>query len=118
MDFIHRLVSQEQKLKIKKIKNYRQKMKPEQIKTHASTNKSHRDHRATYLGTYTHTQTLEARKTQVAMSDSATHNSQHAKGPKYQYRTDKQTNLGNKVLTVLYWLAQAVTLPRATWLRS
>jgi hypothetical protein len=38
MDFIHRLVSQE-----KKIKNYRQKMKPEQIKTHTSTNKSHRD---------------------------------------------------------------------------
>jgi len=34
MDFIQHLVSQEQKTQIK---NYRQKIKPEQIKTHTST---------------------------------------------------------------------------------
>jgi hypothetical protein len=41
VDFIHRLVSQEQK--IKKLKIIDKRLKPEQIKTQTSTNKSHRD---------------------------------------------------------------------------
>jgi hypothetical protein len=77
------------KLKLK-INNYRQKIKPEQIKTHTSTNKSHRDQLQTteQLGTYTHKH-LKPEKTQVAISDTATHNSQHAKRPKYQYRSNE-----------------------------
>jgi hypothetical protein len=43
--------------------------------------------------THTHPETLEARKTQVAISDTATHKPQHARGggPKYQYKIHTNT---------------------------
>jgi 2',3'-cyclic-nucleotide 2'-phosphodiesterase (5'-nucleotidase family) len=93
MDFIHRLVSQEQK---KKLKIIDKSLKPVKIKTHTSTNKSYRDQlqttEQTYLGTHTHTQTLEARKTQVAISHTATHNSQQTHpGPLTCFHLMKET---------------------------
>jgi hypothetical protein len=44
--------------------------------------------------THTHTHTpkhLKPEKTQVAIGDTATHKPQHAKGPKYQYKTHTNT---------------------------
>jgi hypothetical protein len=80
-------------LKNKKLKIIDKRLKPEQIKTQTSTNKSHRDQlqtaEQTYLGTHAHKH-LKPEKTQVAISDTATHKSQHTKGGKIPIQ-NKQT---------------------------
>jgi alpha-mannosidase len=50
---------------------------------HFTTHKNLGNTRIAYKPRYTHTlKTLEARKTQVAISDTATHKPQHARGAK------------------------------------
>jgi hypothetical protein len=48
-------------------------------------------YKSRHTHTHTHLETLEARKTQVAISDTATHRPQHARGPKYQYKIHTNT---------------------------
>jgi hypothetical protein len=54
MDFIHRLVSQEQK-KIEKLKIIEKRLKPEQIKIHTSTNKSQTTEQPSWVHTHINT---------------------------------------------------------------